>query len=222
MRAAKNIAIILSGSGVFDGTEIHEAVLTFLSLEKHGISYDTFAPDIVQAHVVNHMTGEVSDEKRNVLVESNRLSRGATKALSELNTEAYDALVLIGGFGAAKNLSTFAFDGESYSVNEDVSDVIKAFNQQSKYIVAMCIAPMVLAKTISNAELTIGNDKEIGSTIESVSANKHVVTDATSSHADDSSKIITTPAYMLANNLQELELGINDAISKLSDRIKSV
>ncbi|PHX06532.1 isoprenoid biosynthesis glyoxalase ElbB [Vibrio splendidus] len=219
MKTTKNIAVILSGSGVFDGTEIHEAVLTFLSLEKHGMNYETYAPDIAQAHVVNHMTGEVSDEQRNVLVESNRLSRGTTKALSELNADSYDALVLIGGFGAAKNLSTFAFDGENYSVNEDVSGLIKAFNQQSKYIVGMCIAPMVLAKAISNAELTIGNDKEIGCTIESVSTNKHVVTDVTSSHADDSSKIITTSAYMLASNLQELEVGINDAISKLSDRI---
>ena len=215
----KKVAIILSGSGVFDGSEIHEAVMTFLSLEKNGLNYETYAPDIEQAHVINHLTGQPTEECRNVLVESNRLTRGTTKDLSLLKVEEHDAVIFVGGFGAAKNLSTFAFDGPSYTVDEKIKNIIKAFHSNSKYIVAMCIAPMVVAKCIDEIELTIGNDAQISEILESELGQNHIEVTSTGSHVDEKSKVITTPAYMLASNLKELEVGINDAVLKLVERI---
>ena len=215
----KHVAIILSGAGVFDGSEIHEAVITFLSLEKNGVTYETYAPDIEQTHVINHLTGQPTDECRNVLVESNRITRGTTKDLSILKVEEYDAVVFVGGFGAAKNLSTFAFDGPSYTVEPLINNIIKAFHSNSKYIVAMCIAPMVIAKCIDSIELTIGNDSQICEILESELGHNHIKVSPTGSHVDEKSKIITTPAYMLASNLKELEMGINDAVLKLVERI---
>ncbi|HBY41248.1 MAG TPA: isoprenoid biosynthesis protein ElbB, partial [Alteromonas sp.] len=129
----KKAAVILSGCGVFDGAEIHEAVLTLLSLEKHGASYQCFAPDVDQLHVVNHLTGEVAEgESRNVLVEAARIARGNVKPVTECQVEEFDLLVLPGGFGAAKNLCTFAVDGPDCSFNEDVLAGCKQFAAAGK------------------------------------------------------------------------------------------
>lgn len=126
------VAIILSGSGVFDGSELHETVITLLTLEKLGIEYETFAPNVNQLHCIDHLKGEPTSETRNVLVESNRVSRGNTKDLSDLNDENFDSLIFVGGFGAAKNLSDFATNGENYEVNTEVEKTIKAFHKSKK------------------------------------------------------------------------------------------
>ena len=139
--ANKNIAIVIAGCGVFDGAEIHEATLTMLAIAQQGASYHVFAPDTEQAHVINHITGEEMPETRNVLIESARISRGNIKALSELNMEQYDALIFPGGFGVAKNLCSFAFDGVNCTVNSEVETVIKQTVELGKPIGALCISP---------------------------------------------------------------------------------
>jgi len=125
MSKSKKIAVILAGCGVYDGAEIHEATLTLLAIVKHGATYDVFAPDIMQYHVVNHLTGNEMQEQRNVLVESARIARGKITPLNEFSSAGYDALILPGGFGAAKNLSTFAFDGINLKVLPEVEKAIK-------------------------------------------------------------------------------------------------
>ncbi|MEZ9863823.1 isoprenoid biosynthesis glyoxalase ElbB [Vibrio breoganii] len=211
------VAVVLSGSGVFDGSELHESVLTMLELEKQGIEYQTFAPDITQLHTINHQTGEATDG-RNVLVESNRVSRGATQSLAELSYRDFDALVFVGGFGAAKNLSNFAVQGSEYTVEPSVAKAITEFNENGKWIFAMCIAPVLLAKTIPNVALTIGTDADTIGAIEPTGVN-HVACSAIEHHVDEDNKVITTPAYMLASNLVELSSGIGGAIQALSTRL---
>ena len=108
----KKFAVILSGSGVYDGAELHEAVITLLTLDRAGVEYQCMAPDMPQMHVVNHLTGEVAeDENRNVLVEAARIARGNILDLAKANADDYDAVILPGGFAAAKNLSDFADNG---------------------------------------------------------------------------------------------------------------
>ncbi len=213
------VAVVLSGSGVFDGSELHESVITMLSLEKLGIEYQTFAPDITQLHVVNHQTGEVSEsEQRNVLAESNRVSRGNTQSIAELNQSDFDALVFVGGFGAAKNLSDFAVKGAEYGVLPEISHAINDVQGQGKWVLAMCIAPVLVAKSLPNVSLTIGTDADTIKALEPTGV-KHIACSAVEHHVDEENKVITTPAYMLASNLVELETGISGALSALSKKL---
>lgn len=192
----KKFAVVLSGSGVYDGAEIHEATLTLLSILEEGGTYQCFAPDIPQHHVVNHLTGEEMNESRNVLVESARIARGEIKPLSKFRANDYDALIFPGGFGAAKNLSTVAFDGPNARVNQEVEYVIKKMLEQNKPIGALCIAPAIVAKVIQGVEVTIGND---ASTIDAIKkmGSKHVVTNHGQVVHDETYNVFTTPCYML-------------------------
>lgn len=210
------IAIILSGSGVYDGSEIHEAVLTLLTLEKLSMNYQAFAPDINHLHVIDHSKGEPSDEVRNVFVESNRITRGNTKRLSDLNVDDFDSLIFVGGFGAAKNLSDFAFTGKDYKVSPEIEKVIRDFHKAQKWILAMCIAPVLLAKTIEDCEITIGSDQE---TANALPSGCHVSCDVEQFHIDEKNRLLTTPAYMLAKDLIELEQGINNSLVALHSKL---
>ena len=154
----KQVAVVLSGSGVYDGSEIHEAVMTLLAIDQQGAAYQCFAPDIMQHHVINHLTGEPSDEVRNVLVESARIARGNIKPLSQFNADEFDALIFPGGFGAAKNLSSFAFEGSDCVVDGGVTTAVEAMRSQGKPIGALCIAPAAMAKILPGAKVTIGQD----------------------------------------------------------------
>lgn len=144
----KKFAVVLSGCGVYDGAEIHEATMTMLAIKEGGADYQCFAPDIPQYHVINHLTGEEMNESRNVLVESARIARGDIKPLTEYNANEFDALIFPGGFGAAKNLSTVAFDGADATVNPQVEETIKSTLALHKPIGALCISPAVVAKVI--------------------------------------------------------------------------
>ncbi|HBY20190.1 MAG TPA: isoprenoid biosynthesis protein ElbB, partial [Clostridiales bacterium] len=156
----KKFAVILSGCGVFDGSEIHETTLTLLAIVKHNCEYEIFAPDIEQHHVINHITGEVMNEKRNVLIESARIARGKIKNISKLNVDDFDAIIFPGGFGVSKNLSTYAFDGHKMKVIPEVENLIKKMVEIKKPIAAMCISPVLLAKVIKDVALTIGQDDD--------------------------------------------------------------
>jgi enhancing lycopene biosynthesis protein 2 len=199
----KKFAVVLAGCGVYDGAEIHEATLTLYSIVKNSGTYEIFAPDINQHHVINHLTGEEMDESRNVLVESARIARGKIKPLSEFKAEEFDALVFPGGFGAAKNLCTFAFDGPECSVNNDVKNAILEMVKAGKPIGALCISPVILAKVLGDVELTIGMDPDTASAVESLGAT-HKATNHGEVVVDKKYNVVTTPCYMLDANIAQI------------------
>src|SRR5476649_1442319 len=166
MPMSKKIAVILSGCGVYDGAEVHESVITLLRLDQRGAEVQCFAPNIAQLHVINHLTGEEMPESRNVLVESARIARGDVKDIREANAEDFDALIVPGGFGAAKNLSNFAVEGPGCSVNPQVLALAEAFAEAGKPVGLICISPALAAKIYGpGVTCTIGNDADTAAAI---------------------------------------------------------
>ncbi|WP_421868413.1 isoprenoid biosynthesis glyoxalase ElbB [Motiliproteus sp.] len=212
----KQIAVILSGSGVFDGSEIYESVLTLLNIEQQGARYHCLAPDVDQMHVVNHLTGEVAEgERRNVLVEAARLARGEIKALGDANPADYDALIIPGGFGAAKNLSNFAVAGSDCEVNPDVAAFTQAIHAEGKPVGLVCIAPAMAPKLFGADVLcTIGKDPETAAAIEAMGG-RHQACDVSDTVIDRDNKVITTPAYMLAGSITEAAAGISKLVEEI-------
>ncbi|MCA1746220.1 MAG: isoprenoid biosynthesis glyoxalase ElbB, partial [Bacteroidales bacterium] len=150
----KKFAVVLSGCGVFDGAEIHEATMSLYAIAANGGSYEIFAPDMEQHHVINHITGEEMNETRNVLIESARIARGNIRPLTEFSEADFDGLLFPGGFGAAKNLSDWALKGPDSSVIKEVGDAIRAMVEAKKPVGALCISPVLLAKTLEGTRLT--------------------------------------------------------------------
>ena len=211
MTSKKQIAIILSGCGVYDGAEIHEAVLTMLAIAKNEAEYQIFAPDIKQHHVINHILGQEMNESRNVLVESARIARGNIKPLSEINVDDFDAIIIPGGFGVAKNLSSYAFEGDNFSVNAEVEKAVNIFHKAAKPIGALCIAPVVIAKIIKNVEVTIGSDVGTISSIEKMNG-KHIKTTHGEIVIDKINKVVTTPCYMLDAAIDQIADGADKLV----------
>lgn len=214
----KKIAVVLSGCGVYDGAEIHEAVLTMLAIASNGAVYEVFAPDIDQHHVVNHLTGTEMDETRNVLIESARIARGKIKALSEFSGKEFDAIIFPGGFGAAKNLSTFALDGSNCKVDSDVEASIKEMISLGKPVGALCISPVILAKILGDVELTIGDDAGTIQAIEEMGAT-HKATTHGEVVVDQQHKIVTTPCYMLDATITQIEEGARNVVKTILDMV---
>lgn len=215
----KKFAVILSGSGVYDGAEIHEATLTMLAIMREGGDYQCFAPDIKQHHVVNHLTGEEMNESRNVLIESARIARGNIKALSEFDGKDFDALIFPGGFGAAKNLSTVAFDGANATVIPEVEKAINQMLELKKPIGALCISPAILAKVLKDVNVTIGMDKGTAEAIEAMGAT-HVETDHGDVVFDEDKLVFTTPCYMLDATILDIDDGANNVIKEMMKVMK--
>lgn len=220
MKNSKKVAIILSGCGVQDGSEIHESVLTLLALVKSGATPLFYAPSIEQAKVANHLTGEESDERRSVLIESARIARGAAKDLAELEISDADAIVFPGGYGAALNLCSFGKDGAGCSVDPQVSRVVKEFHAAGKPSGFICIAPAIAAAVLgkNNVELTIGTDESTASELKKMGA-AHVAKAVDEIHIDSKNKVVSTPAYMLAKNIAEAQSGIEKLVSALLEMI---
>ena len=211
----KNIAVILSGCGVYDGTEIHESVITLLRLSQRGAHAQCFAPNIAQLHVINHLTGEEMPESRNVLVESARIARGEIKDIREARVEDFDALIVPGGFGAAKNLSSFATEGAACSVQPDVLALAEAFAEAGKPIGLMCISPAIAAKIYGpGVTCTIGKDADTAAAVEKMGGT-HQECEVSDIVEDKARKLVSTPAYMLAQSISEAASGIN----KMVDRV---
>ncbi|WP_135081152.1 isoprenoid biosynthesis glyoxalase ElbB [Terasakiella sp. SH-1] len=208
------IAVVLSGCGVFDGAEIHESVLTLLAIQRAGASYQCFAPDVDQHHVINHMTGDEMDETRNVLVESSRIARGDIKPLADYQASDFDALILPGGFGAAKNLSSFAFDGPDCQVNGDVEAALKSTRDAAKPIGALCISPAVLAKVFGDINVTIGQDEGTAGAIETLGCT-HTTTSHGEITVDAAAKVVTTPCYMLDANIAQIADGAQACVDEI-------
>ncbi|MGQ1910170.1 isoprenoid biosynthesis glyoxalase ElbB [Marinifilum sp. RC60d5] len=216
MNSKKKFAVVLAGSGVYDGSEIHESTLAMYAISKNGGEYQIFAPDIDQYHVINHITGEEMSEKRNVLVESARIARGNIKNLKEFKFEEYDAILFPGGFGVAKNLCTFAFDGPNCSVNTDVKTAIKAMHLAKKPIGALCISPALIAKVLGNVKLSIGQDEETAKAISSLGAT-HINTKHGEIVIDKENKIVTTPCYMLDSSIADVGEGAENLVKAIMD-----
>ena len=210
----KQFAVVLSGSGVYDGSEIHEATLTMLAIDKYGGTYKCFAPNVNQYHVINHLTGDEMDETRNVLVESARIARGNIRPLSEFKAADFDALIFPGGFGVAKNLSTFAFKGADCSVNSNVNKVVVDMVEAKKPIGALCIAPAIIVRILKGASVTIGNDKSTIDAIE-LMGGKHTIKTHGDVTVDEAYKLVTTPCYMLNATISQIAEGADNVVKTI-------
>ena len=212
--AKANVAVILSGCGVFDGAEIHESVLSMLALDRQGAAYQCFAPDMAQHHVINHISGEEMDESRNVLIEAARIARGQIKPLAEFDADVFDAVLLPGGFGAAKNLSSLAFEGPECSVNDELVRAVTAMRDAGKPIGALCISPAVMAKILPGATVTIGNDAGVAGAIAAMGGT-HRETTHGEVVVDEAMKLVTTPCYMLDASISQIADGADNCVRAL-------
>ncbi|XP_076308222.1 glutamine amidotransferase-like class 1 domain-containing protein 3, mitochondrial [Tachypleus tridentatus] len=230
--SSPKVAVVLSGSGVYDGSEIHEASAILVHLTRENAQPLVYAPDIDQLHVINHCKGEpMEGEKRNIMVESARIARGKIQPLKDLDADSHDALVFPGGFGVAKNLSTFAVDGDKCKVNPEVERIIKEFHAAKKPIGFCCIAPVLAARVLGKVELTLGQDKDDGSgkwpytgateAVKSWGAIHHNknVNDVV---VDRSNLIVTTPAFMYDTPFfHQIYDGIGEMIKSLLGLIRN-
>lgn len=222
----KKIGVLLHGSGVFDGSEIHESVFTLLAIAEAGAEAVCFAPNINQHHVLNHTTGEEMSETRNVLVESARIARGNIKDIVDINASELDGLVMPGGFGTAKNITKWAFEGPNGPILESVKNLIVELVAQGKPIAGLCMSPTTIAKALEgtdyHAHLTVGTSNEaspyeiaaisagmesIGQVAEMASVREIVV--------DEKLKIVTAPCYMMEANIVEVRDNIKQAVDAL-------
>ena len=212
----KRIAVVLAGCGVFDGSEIHEATCTLLNIADKGASYQCFAPNAAQPSVINHYTKQEEKQSRNMLEEAARIARGNIKDVKEFNPDQFDAVIFPGGQGAAKNLCNFAFKGAECDVNEDVRKAIEAAYEKALPIGAICIAPALIARVLGShgIGLTIGNDPATAAQIEKTGAHHHEC-EAVNAYVDKEHKIVSTPAYMLASSIAEVNAGIGRLVEEV-------
>jgi len=214
MSHIKRFAVVLAGCGVYDGAEIHEATLTMLAIDKNNAEYQCFAPDVNQAHVINHLNGNEMKETRNVLTESARIARGNIKPLALFNEREFDAIIFPGGFGVAKNLCTFAFDGVNCTVNADVEKAIREMHSAGKPIGALCISPVLITKILGNIKVTIGNDPETADAINNMGG-QHVSSYHGEVIIDYQRKIFTTPCYMLDASIAQIAEGAENIVKAI-------
>jgi enhancing lycopene biosynthesis protein 2 len=214
----KKFAVILAGCGHLDGSEIHEAVMTLLAIDRHQCTYSVFAPNEEQYHVMNHLTKEVTEEKRNVLVEAARIARGEIKDVKMYHPEDFDGLIIPGGYGAAKNLFTYAIDGVNAKVNPDIEKAIQATYRLQKPIGALCIAPVLLAKVLGNITITVGADSGTIANVENMGA-QHVNTLETEVISDKQNRIFSTPCYMLPATIADIANSADNLIRVILENI---
>ena len=218
MSRKPSIAVILAGCGNKDGAEIHEATLTLWAIHRHGADYQCYAPDKKQHHVLNHITGEEMAEERNVLIEAARIARGDIKSLARFDAAAHDVLILPGGFGAAKNLCTYAFAGPECTVDESVAAAVRAMYAAKKPIGALCIAPVILARLLPNVMVTIGSDLQTAGNIPRMGA-RHQKTTHGEIAVDTANRVVTTPCYMLDARVDQIGEGAERLVVALLEMI---
>jgi len=215
-------AVFLSGCGVFDGAEIHEAVLSLLHLKKNGFDTQCFAPDVAQHHVVNHRSGEEMAESRNVLTEAARIARGKIQPLTDYRVEDYDAVVMPGGFGVAKNFTHWAFEGPAGSILPELEGALRATLAAKKPIAALCMAPTVLARAIGHdgpaLRLTVGAIDEVADGMTSLGMNA-VACSTAEPCIDRENKIVSVPCYMMEADIVEIDKGVAAGIKALRELV---
>lgn len=213
----KKIGVVLSGCGVYDGSEIQEAVITLLAIARSGAEAVCFAPDKPQADVMNHLTSREAIEHRNVLVEAARITRGNITPLAQAEAHELDALIVPGGFGAAKNLCNFASAGSECLVDSDLRRLARDCHALGKPLGFICIAPVMLPKILDvSVRLTIGTDIDTAEMVEEMGA-EHVPCPVDDIVVDEEHKVVTTPAYMLATRIDEAARGIEKLVARVVD-----
>jgi len=213
----KKVAVVLAGCGVLDGSEIYESVITLLTLDREGAKAVCLAPNIPQHHVVNHRTQEPTEgESRNVLTESARLARMEITDIAKIDINDLDAAIFPGGWGAAKNSCNYATKGPNYDVNPQIADFIKSMHAAGKPLGFLCISPMIAANVLGEkkVKLTVGNNADVARDLEAKGA-QHVECALEDIVTDESLKVVSTPAYMLAENIAGLEPGITKLVKQV-------
>ena len=211
------VGVLLSGCGVKDGSEIHEATLTLYFLDRAGAEIICMAPDRAQLDVVDHTSGSPSEEKRNVMIESARIARGDIRDIKTIKADDLDAIIIPGGFGAAKNLCSFAVDGAACTVDEGVAALLVELHRNKKPVGALCIAPAVVVAAlgkICSPKITIGNDEATAAAMEAMGA-RHEVASVDEIVVDVENRIVTTPCYMLAKSIGEFGAGVEKLVAKI-------
>lgn len=211
----KRVGVVLSGCGFLDGAEIHEATLTLLFLDRHGARVTAMAPNVDQMHVIDHLIGEpVPGERRGVLAESARLARGQIVDMAKVKARDLDALILPGGYGAAKNLCTFALDGSAMKVEREVARLVRDMAAAEKPLGFICIAPVIGAKVLGELapRLTVGNDADTASAMNAFGA-QHVECAVDQIVVDQKNRIVSTPAYMLGPSIAPVATGIEKLVA---------
>jgi len=216
MAMEKRVGVLLSGCGVFDGTEIHEAVIMLLTLDRAGAKSVCMAPDMDQFHVVNHLNREEEKERRNVLVESARIARGDIRNIKDVRASDLDALIIPGGYGAAKNLSNFAIKGPDAKVHPEVKRLLTEMAKAKKPIGAICISPATVTKALAERrpEVTIGDDPGTAAAIETMGG-VHRACRVDQIHIDKANRLVSTPAYMLGPGIKEVAEGIEKLVNQV-------
>jgi len=218
------VGVVLSGCGVYDGAEIHESVATILALDRADAEIVFMAPDKDQMHVINHIEGTPTErETRNVRVEAARIARGEVSIVNEIEASQIDALIFPGGFGAAKNLCDFAVNGADCSVDPDISKLVLDMHAAKKPVGFLCISPAMAAKIYGDAgikgvKLTIGKDKGTADAIRTMGA-EHIDCEVGDCVVDMDHKVVSTPAYMLAQRISEAADGIEKTVKRVLDLI---
>ncbi|NWW68976.1 GAL3B protein, partial [Ifrita kowaldi] len=219
---AKRVAVVLAGCGVFDGSEIHEASAVLVHLSREGAQAEVYAPNIPQMHVVDHVKGQPTPEQRNVLVESARIARGNIKDLAELDVKGLDALIIPGGFGVAKNLSTWATQGKNCSISKEVEGVLRAFHAAHKPIGLCCISPVLAAKIFPGCEVTVGHDTEceqwpFAKTAEAMKelGCRHVNSQVSEAHVDARNRLVSTSAFMCNAPIHDIHDGVGNMVREV-------
>lgn len=208
----RKIAVILSGCGVFDGSEIHESVLTLLALAKAGVEYQCFSLNLPHKQVINHLTKQPMSETRNILIESARIARGNIKDIKEATVSDFDAAIFPGGMGAASNLCNFSDKGSECQVEEATLAFAKAMHEARKPLGFICIAPVMIPHMIgAEVAFTIGTDKEVASKVEAMGG-KHKECSVNECVIDEKNKVVSTPAYMLAQSIAEVAVGVEKLV----------
>ena len=215
----KKIAVVLSGCGVMDGSEIHEAVTAMLAIEQQGGIYHCFAPEGQQFTVMNHATKQPSNEIRRMPAEAARIARGDISLLSSFKTADYDAVLFPGGMGAVLNLCDFANNGKDCSVHPDVERVVREMHAAGKPIVALCIAPVLIARILGDVTVTVGNDAETCLAIRAMGGTPEICS-AAQVCIDRKNKIISTPCYMLDRSLKDVAQSTSNAVKDLMNMLK--
>ena len=215
---SKTIGVLLSGCGYLDGAEIHESVLALLALDRAGVEVRIMAPNKSQVDTINHKTGSKTGEVRNVLTEAARIARGQIEDVADVNSQDLDALILPGGYGAAKNLCDFALKGADCSIHPEVHLLLKGMFEAKKTIGVICIAPVVLARALKGrgvqVKLTIGHDADTAKALEALGA-KHVNCAVSDIVVDEQHKVVSTPAYMLGPGIKDVAVGIEKLVMKI-------
>jgi enhancing lycopene biosynthesis protein 2 len=213
------VAVVLAGCGVFDGAEIHEAVMTLYAIDRVGGTYQIFAPNVKQHHVINHITGEAMNEARNVLTEAARIARGKIKALTDYRVADFDALIFPGGFGVAKNLCTYAVDGTDCHVDRVVEAAIRDTHTAGKPIGAMCISPVLITRVLGDVTVTVGDDPSTTSDIAAMGG-RHEAKRHGEVSIDRKNRIVTAPAYMLNATIGDIACDAGEVIKAIKEMVE--